>query len=112
MKNAEQSQKTFQVENIKEKGDAKYNKGHISGRTLRMAGLKVSDYFLFKEARAYFNYDMRQLFTLGLRLIYMVMHNPELKQGILLPLANKIANENLDIQEEKIVYTEFNKIGL
>ena len=112
MEKASTEKKLYQAENIVEKGEPKYNKGHIAGRTLRMPGLKVSDYFLFKEARAYFNYDMRELFTLGLRLIYIVMHNSKLKEEILLPLANEIKNEDLDIQGEKKVYTKFNKIGI
>jgi hypothetical protein len=112
MTEKETCSKVYVSDNSVEKNEPKYNKGHIAGRTLRMPGLKPSDYFLFKEARAYFQYDMRQLFTLGLRLIYILMHNPGLREQILIPLSGEIANEDLDIQKEKVVYVEFSKIGI
>lgn len=84
-----------------------YNPKHISGRTLRMPGLKPSDYFLFKQCREYFHLDMRKMFTVGLRLIYTVMLNPSLRANLLLPLIEQVHNENLDIQELEVTYERF-----
>ena len=101
-------QKTTERETTVTKGEPKYSHA-ISGRTLKMPGFKVSDYFLFRSARDYFSMDMRQLFTLGLRFLYTAMHNEQMKE-VLLNLATEIKNENLDIQGTKVVYTEFKDI--
>ena len=92
-----------------EKGQEKVAKSFIAGRSLRMPGLKPSDYYLFKESKALFNFDMRQVFILGLRLIYRCLFDARYR-ALLYELADEINKENLDIQDIKVVYENFSKI--
>ena len=86
------------------------NNFHISGRSLRMPGVKPSDFFLFKEEKEYFDFDMRELVTLGLRWIYAGWHSKEMREMIL-SLAATIRQEDLDIQQSPIVYERFKDIA-
>ena len=81
----------------------------IAGRSLKCPGLKPSDYFLFKEIRQYFGYDMRQVLVLGLRYLYAAWHDP-LQREAILSIATTLNTENLDIQHESITYTPFHAI--
>ena len=88
---------------------AKVKNFSIAGRTLKMAGLKPSDYFLFKQEREYFDMDMRELVVLGLRWVYAGWHDPVMREMIK-TLAIGVKKDNLDVQVERIEYKEFGKI--
>ena len=53
--------------------------------------------------------DMRELFVLGLRVIYAAQHGQVTKEAML-QLAKIIKTENLDNQE-RVEYTPFAEIG-
>lgn len=72
-----------------------YKNNHISGRSLRMPGLQPTDYFLFKETRQYFDFDMRQVVVLGLRLTYAMFHDKALR-NMILEIAQQVKMDDLD----------------
>ena len=72
-----------------------------AGKTLRCPGLQPSDYYLFKTERAYFNFDMRQLLTLGLRCIHAGMHGTITAEQIK-EIAADIANADLDKNDSRV----------
>jgi len=79
------------------------------GMTLKMPSLKSSDYFLFKEAKTFFHLDMRGVFTLLLRFLYLCLHRKELRIE-LLKIASEISKEDLNMEEGVVVYTSFDRI--
>ena len=79
--------------------DAKYIS---AGKTLRCAGLQPSDYYLFKSLREYFDFDMRQLLTLGDRWIYAGMHDPKML-AMIQQLAVAVKQADLDVNDN-IIY--------
>lgn len=85
-----------------DRGEKKF-KGHISGRTLRMPGLKPSDYWLFDHEKAFFGLDMRELVVLGLRVIHRGFQDERLRE-IIYQILDQVKADDLDIQGEKVVY--------
>lgn len=96
-------------ENTVEAGEKKIKSNWISGRILRIPGLKPSDWYLVQQIREYFSFDLRQVLVLGIRLIYAGFHDPHIKRSILI-LATQVKAENLDVQEEKIEYKKLKDI--
>lgn len=90
-----------------EKGTQKVSR--MAGRSLKMPGLRPSDYYLFSQEKEHFSFDMRELVTLGLRLIYAGWHRSDIREMIS-TLASQIAQEDLNVQSAKIVYTKFSDI--
>jgi hypothetical protein len=76
---------------------------------LKLPGLKPSDYFLYKSIRDYFfpytssTSSTREVFVLGLRLLYAVWHRPDLRDMVI-TLAGHIQQEDLDRDLESLVY--------
>jgi len=99
MENVEQSEKTVQGK----------ESTWFSSRRLTCQGLKPSDYFLYKQEKAYFDMDMRALFVLGLRIIYSLSHDPVQRERIL-SLARTIKTENLDKEKDRPEYTFFQQV--
>ena len=83
---------------------------NIAGRSLRMPGLKPSDFYLLTQAKVHFDMDMRQVVVLGLRWLYAAQHDPVMAKMVL-DLASTVHGENLDIQGVKVIYTPFNTIA-
>lgn len=81
----------------------------MAGRSLKMPGLKPSDYYLFAQEKEAFAFDMRELVTLGLRLIYAGWHRSDIREMII-ALASQIAQEDLNVQAAKVVYKRFSEI--
>jgi hypothetical protein len=82
-----------------------------TARRLTMQGLKPTDYFLYKEGKEFFNFDMRQLVVLGLRTVYAGLHGQITREQIL-NMAASIYGENMDQEplETRPTYREFSKI--
>ena|SRR2546423_5248112 len=82
---------------------------------LKVPGLKPSDYFLFKSIRDYFFpytpsiSNTRQVFVLGIRLIYTCFHDPLLREKVF-TLAQQLQHEDLDKQLEHIIYKSLQDI--
>src|SRR5438552_3498715 len=82
---------------------------------LKIPGLKPSDYFLFKSIRDYFLpytpsiSNTRQVFVLGIRLIYTCFYDPVLREKIF-TLAERLQHEDLDRQLEHIEYKSLQDI--
>src|SRR6266705_2218838 len=89
--------------------EQKKKKYFIAGRSLRMPGLKATDFYLFQQEKEFFDMDMRALVTLGLRFIYSGWHREDC-QDMLRVLATQIHAEDLDAQEEFIHYTPLRDI--
>lgn len=81
----------------------------FTSRRLIMRGLKPSDYFLYKSEKDCFNFDMRQLFILGLRWIYAGVHEKNMRDMIF-ELANTIRLEDLDKEIDRPEYKDFIKL--
>ena len=105
-KDSHREVKGFTMENLSE--SEKSSTWH-SSRRLTCQGLKPSDYFLYKQEKDYFDFDMRELFVLGLRSIYSLCHDPAQRERIL-TLARTIKTENLDKEKDRPEYTFFQKV--
>jgi hypothetical protein len=82
-----------------------------TARRLTMQGLKPTDYFLYKEGKEFFNFDMRRLYVLGLRVLYAGLHG-QISRDQILTMANTVFGENMDQEdpETRPTYKEFSKI--
>ncbi len=82
---------------------------------LKLPGFKPSDYFLFKSIRDYFFpytpalSSTRQVFVLGLRIIYTCFYDPLLREKVF-ALAETLQHEDLDRQLEHIEYKSLQDI--
>ncbi len=75
-----------------------------------MAGLKPSDYFLYKSMCQFFEFDLRDLVVLGLRYLYASAHDSSKKEQIL-QLAQRLKEEDLDIEpQDRPIYTDFTEL--
>ncbi len=91
------------VENGEKKGRG------ISNRTLKLPGLKPTDYFLFTQIRDYFGLPgLRGVLVFGLRWIYSSWHDKELREKMRV-IARSVLEEDLDKHIE-IKYKDFDKI--
>ncbi len=79
---------------------------------IKLPGFKPSDYFLFKSIRDYFFpytpsiSNTRQVFVLGLRLIYTCFYDPVLREKVF-SLAEQLQHEDLDKQ---LIHIEYKKL--
>jgi hypothetical protein len=94
-----------------EKFEEKVKKYPFLRKTLNMPSLKPSDYFLYDQERKYFDFDMRELVVLGLRVIYACQHG-QISRDQMLDFALQIKVEDLDLEDSRTrpTYTEFSKI--
>ncbi len=81
----------------------------FTGRRLTMQGLKPSDYFLYAQMKTFFNFDMRQLFVLGLRYLYSSAYD-EVQREKIRAVANMVCQDDLDIEKDRPTYVAFQKL--
>ncbi len=78
-------------------------------RKLTMPGLKPTDFFLFAQAKKHFDMTMRQVFVLGIRLIYTCFADPLLRDRVLY-LAHQVQYDNLDKDEVYLQYRTYDQL--
>lgn len=96
------------------------NRPSTVNRTLKLKALCPSDWWLYKEILSHYHLesgkdttsDLRNVFVLGLRLIYSQSLDPDRKKAILM-FANEILNSNLDkIQKDQMPeYKKLDELG-
>ncbi len=72
-------------------------------------GLKPSDFYLYMQMQKYFNFNIKQVFVLGLRTMYACAHGGITREQ-LLNLAVSVNQDDLERDTEAVQYKELEKI--